>query len=155
MKLQRIALVATVLAAVVAAPVLADRKPSRSTPTDPAVVMDHYLGNTWNWSEGGSYWGSGGDFQAIWKGRSYGEGKWYVTTQGTLCYDAVWTGPNDDGEVGSEEFNLCWRHVTDRDGQVWQKHHEENDWYRLNPEKVSAGNVIAGEFKRIKSGLAR
>ena len=143
------------LIAALSLPATAEPKPRGSKPADPQVILDHYAGNTWNWSQGAAYWRSDGVFQATWKKRSMAEGKWYVTTKGTLCYEARWTGPNDDGVVGSDDLKRCWKHVRAKDGQIWQKSHDKNEWYRLNPDKVVSGNAIRSEHRRIKASLGQ
>ncbi|WP_298912551.1 DUF995 domain-containing protein [uncultured Roseobacter sp.] len=128
---------------------LAEKKPRGATPADPQQIIAKYLGNTWNWSQGGSYWGSGGKFQAVWtneenQSKSYADGKWYVTNKGTLCYEAVWEWKekNEPDEVRKN----CWRHVVDKQGRLWQRHHEKEDWYRPSPEKLSSGNAIKATY---------
>ena len=144
---------ASIVGACFALPVLSDPKPRKSKPVDPQVIIQHYLGKTWDWSEGGSYWGSGGSFQAVWKGRSVADGRWYVTTRGTLCYDATWQSRADDGSPTATDIENCWKHVLDTDGQIWQRHHEKEEWYRLNPDKVSSGNSITAEHRQILAKL--
>lgn len=127
-------------------------KPKDSTPADPLVVHKKYNGNTWIWSEGASYWGKKGVFQAVWKGNSYAEGTWYVTNKGTLCYDAQWSW-TEDGARTSEQFKRCWQHVVDAEGNLWQRHHEKEDWYKPNNDKVKRGNKLKSEFRKIEKSV--
>ena len=144
---------ASVIGACFALPVLSDPKPRGSKPVDPQAIIQNHLGKTWNWSEGASYWGSGGTFQAVWKGRSVADGRWYVTSRGTLCYDAIWSFREDDGSVGASDIKRCWKHVVDKEGQIWQRHHEKEDWYRWNSEKVISGNKLQAEHRQILAKL--
>lgn len=129
---------------------LADRKPSGSKPADPQVIINAHLGKTWDWTEGASYWGNGGAFMAVWKDSATDDGKWYVTTRGTMCYEAFWSSRAQDGalKVNEDVTKLCWQHVRDKDGQIWQRAHDKNEWYRLNTDKLATGNDVA---KRIKA----
>ncbi|WP_298969801.1 DUF995 domain-containing protein [uncultured Roseobacter sp.] len=128
---------------------LADKKPRGSKPADPQRVIEAYLGNTWNWSRGGSYWGGSGVFQAVWTSekddsKSYADGKWYVTSKGTLCYEAVWEWKDKDEP--DEVKKNCWRHVVDKEGRLWQRHHEKEEWYKPNPDKITSGNGIEAAY---------
>lgn len=125
----------------------ADPKPRPSKPADPNAIVALYLGQTWTWSKGGSYWGQGGKFAAIWEDEPVADGKWYVTTRGTLCYEAVWLTP--ESPTNDEITKLCWQHVADEDGQIWQKHHEKNDWYIMDvAEDLTRGNTIQKELAK-------
>ncbi len=145
--------IASLVGVFCALPALSEPKPRGSKPADPQAIMQHYLGKTWDWTEGASYWGSAGSFQATWKGRSIADGKWYVTTRGTMCYDAVWKYRADDGSVGTDPIKNCWKHVVSKDGQIWQRSHDEENWYPLNADKVSVGNRLKAEHKRIAAKL--
>ncbi|WP_282128618.1 DUF995 domain-containing protein [Roseobacter litoralis] len=131
---------------------LADPKPKNSTPADPLVIHKKYNGNTWNWSQGASYWGKKGVFQAVWKGTSYGEGKWYVTNKGTLCYEAHWHWKKD-GIPASDQIKRCWQHVVDADGNLWQRNHEKEDWYQPSSDKIKRGNKLKSEFRKIEKNV--
>ncbi|MDW3222179.1 MAG: DUF995 domain-containing protein [Paracoccaceae bacterium] len=148
--------VATISLVLVGSAALADKKPRGSKPADPNQIIQTYLGNTWNWSRGGSYWGGGGAFQAVWTSekdgnKSYADGKWYVTSKGTLCYEAVWEWENKDEADKLEK--ICWRHVVDKEGQVWQRNHEKEEWYKPGPEKITAGNTIKADYKKYRKAV--
>ena len=78
--------------AILSVPATADPKPGGARNADPQQIIETYLGKTRDWSRGGSYWGGGGVFQAVWDSDpddpnvSYGDGKWYVTSKGCLLY---------------------------------------------------------------------
>ena len=137
----------------IVAPAVAD-SPDRKTPVSGQQVIDIYAGKTWVWSEGGSHWGSGGQFTAIWK-EAVGVGKWYATSKGSLCYEATWKKP---GGEGGADIKRCWKHVTDSKGVLWKQDPETEDWYKPAKEiaeRVKAGNKIASEVRkrRAKVGL--
>ncbi|WP_170424817.1 DUF995 domain-containing protein [Ruegeria arenilitoris] len=142
-------------ATLLATSAFSESKPNGAKNADPQQVIDIYLGKTWNWSKGGSYWGSGGKFQAVWDDDpsdpavSYTDGKWYVTSKGTLCYESVWhwTGKDKADEV----LKNCWRHVIDKDGQVWRSdHRDQNDFHKLDPDKIANGNKIKPTYNKYK-----
>jgi hypothetical protein len=138
---------------------LAESKPKGAKNADPQQVIQTYLGNTWEWSKGGSYWGGGGAFQAVWDNDpgdpnvSYTDGKWYVTSKGTLCYEAVWQwiGQDDPNDV----TKLCWRHVVAPDGQMWRSDHEKtNDFHRVGTDNIKKGNQIKRTYIQYKKKVA-
>lgn len=127
----------------------AGKKPKPSYPADPKEVIKIYNGNTWTWSKGGSYWGKGGKFEAVWDD-SLGLGKWYVTTKGTLCYVADWYKKN--GEV-TKDWKRCWEHVKDENGTYFQQSTDEKDrkkWGWGPVSKISKGNGIKSEIRKLK-----
>jgi len=127
------------------------KKPKPSFAADPKIVIKTFNGKTWMWSKGGSYWGAGGKFEAVWD-ESVGLGKWYVTTKGTLCYEAVWYGPGESDDV----IKRCWDHVTDEDGFLWQQSTKKADikkwgWYVFVPsKKLEKGNKIKSQANKLK-----
>lgn len=133
---------------------LADRKPSGSKPADAQTILQLYTGHTWDWTKGGSYWGSGGSFEAIWD-ESYASGKWWVTTKGRLCYNALWTWKDADTNAAKtgDPFERCWKHVVDKDGQIWQCYHEKSDGCRLGNETLKFGKQVVREVKKLRRKL--
>lgn len=134
---------------------LADPKPSGAKNADPQMVIEMYLGKTWVWSKGGSYWGGGGAFQAVWDDDpsnqtvSYTDGKWYVTSKGTLCYETIWqwTGKDKPDEV----LKNCWRHVVDPEGRIWRSdHRDQNDFHRPAKSDFKNGNAIKSTYSKYK-----
>lgn len=126
---------------------LADPKPSGSKPADASVIKQAHSGKSWKWSEGGAFFAKNGEFQAMFKG-AIGLGTWSVNRSGTLCYNATWYW--DDGGVKSEKIKNCWRHVVDREGNIWQRNHEKEDWYKWNGSKLSNGNKYKSKIARSK-----
>ena len=141
-------------------PASADPKPRGAKNLDPQQVFDIYLGKTWQWSKGGSYWGSAGTFQAVWDEDpndqvvSYTDGEWYVTSKGTLCYKTVWqwTGKSEPDEV----LNYCWRHVVDPAGQIWRSDHRDpKDFHKLNLDKIVDGNQVRRTYDKYRRAADR
>ncbi len=142
----------SLMGAVFALPLASAPKPNPASAADPQVILKHYRGKTWTWSEGASFWGRGGAFQAHFK-QSVGEGKWYVTTKATLCYEADWKWREESGEIGSRPIKNCWQHVVDGEGTIWQRSHDKENWYRLNPDEVARGNTQKREYRRIGASI--
>lgn len=145
--LRNISVVASILAATAVFAAGPDRKNAVSGQT----IAELYAGKTWVWSKGGSYWGSDGKFQAVWK-ESVGIGKWYATTRGNLCYEAVWYY-DDGGKVGEEPEKKCWRHVADSQGRLWKHDQKKNEWYRPKKEfaeRVKPGNKIGRQVRKLR-----
>ncbi len=101
--------------------------PNKKNPVSGQEIISIYNGKTWVWSKGGSYWGGGGKFEAIWENKAVGIGKWYATSKGSLCYEAVWKSEAGDG---GSEIKRCWKHVKDSDGVLWKQDPETKDWYK-------------------------
>lgn len=135
---------------VFAHPGSADKKPRPAQKVGGQYLANTYNGNSWKWSKGYAYFGGGGVFKAIWEDRGYAEGKWYATQSGNVCYEAHWKS-----NKGEEDRKVCWSHVSDADGVVWQRSSSDrNDWYRLRPEtRFERGFVFKRSFNHIKRGL--
>lgn len=149
--------IATVFAAIAfsTVPANAGSKPRGAKPANPKMIIQLYAGNTWVWSKGGLYMMPGGKAQAVWE-QSIGSGTWSVTTKGTLCRTMIWHWIGDGGKAGSEPKRQCNRHVVDKDGVIWQRHDEDNDWYRLNIDgKIKRGNKIKSIYRKIERKIAK
>ena len=126
--------------------------PDRKNRLSGQEVVDIYLGKTWIWSKGGSYWGSGGQFEAIWENDAVALGKWYATSRGQLCYEVKWYSAS---APAGRETKRCWSHVRDSRDRLW-KEDEENGWYRPTreiAERVQDGNQIRTEVSKRRQEL--
>lgn len=127
--------------------------PDRKNKMSGQEVIQIYNGKTWIWSKGGSYWGSGGNFEAVWDG-AVGVGKWYATSNGKLCYEAEWRRTPVEGSV----LKRCWPHVRDSKGRIWKQDPQDKNWYRAEKEmseRIKPGNKIKSEVRKLrkKTGL--
>ena len=123
-------------------------KPNKKNLVSGKEVISIYNGKTWIWTEGGSYWGSGGKFEAIWQDKAVSVGKWYATNKGTLCYEAVWK--SEAGDDGAE-LKRCWKHVRDSDDVLWKQDMNSKEWYRAKEElteNMKSGNKIKSEVRK-------
>lgn len=113
-------------------------------------VAAMYYGKTWTWSKGGSYWGRDASFQAIWED-SVGIGKWYATTQGNLCYEAVW---KDAASSPGTQIKRCWMHVRDSKGNLWKQDSRTGEWYpaanEMN-ERIKDGNSMQSAVNSLRN----
>jgi hypothetical protein len=137
-------------------PLAAGRKPRPAIAADPQKILKTFSGYTYDWSQGGAYFGKGGKFEAVWESsdgkHSVGIGKWYVTTKGSHCYEADWHGAN-----GKQKFvKRCWEHVYDQDGLLWERSTDKKDrrkwgWYDVNIKKeLTKGNKIKAQTSKLK-----
>ena len=117
-------------------------------------IIEMYNGKTRLWTDddtmvGGAYMGGGGKFEGRWK-NSVGIGKWYATSQCSLCYEAKW---KRSVEEAATDIKRCWKHVTDSDGVLWKQDPQTNDWYRPAKEfaeRVRPGNKIAKDVRKLR-----
>ena len=112
---------------------------------DAQAVTKMYLGKTWVWPEGGGYFGPDKSLVA-WSGAgdkaTYAEGKWYVTSLGTLCMRATWF----THKKGSPNLT-CFEHRVDG-MTILQKKLGAGSWYTFR----SAPEVPTDEFAKLKDG---
>ncbi len=136
----------------------AGKKPRPSFSADPQKIIKMLSGNTTKWKTGGAYWHKDGKFEAVWanpEGEPFvGVGKWYVTTKGSHCYEAVWYGEGESENV----IKRCWEHVYDEDGTLWERSTKKEDkkkwgWYNDAQQKMSNGNTIKSDFRKYKKEL--
>lgn len=148
--------IAAILAAFTfsAMPADAGSKPRGAKPANPQMIIKLFAGNTWVWSKGGLFTGRDGKAQAVWE-ENIGSGTWSVTTKGTLCRTLIWQWVGEGGKEGSEPKKQCNQHVVDKDGVLWQRHHEDNDWYRLMiDEKIQPKNKIKSLYRKIERRIS-
>ncbi|MEK0162688.1 DUF995 domain-containing protein [Phaeobacter sp. JH18-32] len=140
--------VLAIVSALAATPVFA-AGPDRKNRVSGQTVVELYSGKTWIWSKGGSYWAPDGSFQAVWED-SVGLGKWYATSKGQLCYEALWYS----SEGGSGDQNKeCFRHVADSKGQLWKYSDKDQSWYKPTKEfaeRVKPGNKISSQVRKLR-----
>ena len=127
-----------------------DAAPDKKNPVSGQEVASLYSGKTWIWSNGGSYWGADGSFEAVFDD-AVAVGKWYATTKGNVCYEARWKKKSaNDGGV---EVKRCWTHVRDNQGVMWKLDPETNEWYRPQKEfdeRLKPGNQIKSEVRKLR-----
>lgn len=108
--------IAMTVAAILAGDVaFAGPLPKPSERADGAGIARLFAGKTWEWEDGHAYFAPDGAFQAAIGYEQSGEGKWFATSMGKLCFRGTW-------RVGKKgrPINKCWQHVVDSQGQLWQ-----------------------------------
>ena len=128
----------------------ADERPRPSAHVSGDQAAQLFNNTTWKWSTAHRYYGGGGTFRAVHKS-NVGEGTWFATSAGKLCYDAIWTSVE-----GSEPYDRCWSFVGDKHGQLWAYDHENTKdgwWWFDAEEKLSKGDTYEREFARTKKAL--
>lgn len=149
--------IATVLTAMVfsTVPAAAGPKPAGAKPANPKVIAQIFSGKTWIWSKGGLYAKSDGTAKAIWD-KSIGSGTWAISSKGAFCRTMVWHWIGDGGKAGGEPTTKCNQHVVDAKGVIWQRHHDNEDWYRFDIEKkIKPGNKIKSAYRKIERKVAK
>ena len=125
-------------------------EPDQKNKVSGQEVAAMYYGKTWTWSKGASYWGRDASFQATWE-ESVGIGKWYATTQGNLCYEALW---KDAANSPGTQIKRCWMHVRDSKGSLWKQDSRTNEWYpaanEMN-ERIKDGNGIQSSVSALRN----
>jgi hypothetical protein len=118
-----------------------------------------YHSRSWIWDDGGGYFASKqrrftastGD------GTSYGEGRWFLTDPGKLCFRANWVGRS-----GSAPALTCFSHRK-RGANIYQKREPNGEWYLFKHTptwksdeyaKVRPGDYFGARFNKTKARLA-
>jgi len=130
-----IAAVLLLVAALVAAPALAQSIPTPPPKTRPTAeqLFQVYAGKTWLWEDGAGYFGPDRFFIA-WSGSgesaSYASGKWRTDDLGRMCFNATWRGVGYAAPV-----TTCFSHRID--GQVlYQAREPTGMWYIFRHDPV-------------------
>ncbi|MGB3245355.1 MAG: DUF995 domain-containing protein [Sulfitobacter sp.] len=145
------------LLASLAAPALADPKPSGAKPPDAQALANLYAGRseTWKSCKGGVYFGGKWEAQAYCArdGESVGLGKWSVSRNGKICHQMSWYWPKGDKTVGSKvEDTKCIAHLVDAQGTIWRNWEEDNDWWRMDVDKKKRFE-LKGKVTRLRRKL--
>jgi hypothetical protein len=118
-----------------------------------------YHSRSWIWNDGGGYF-SPKQRQFIastGNGASYGEGRWFLTDPGKLCFKATWVSKS-----GSAPAQTCFSHRK-RGANVYQKREPDGEWYlfkhsptRKTDEyaKVRPGDYFSARVNKTKARLA-
>ena len=100
--------------------------PRGAEPLTGQELFELYVGKTWQWGEGGGYFGPHGMFRARTVGNdkvTVAAGTWGVSNKGRMCFRAVWTNAS-----GSSQANTCFDHVM-AGADVYQRRLPDGDWY--------------------------
>jgi hypothetical protein len=130
------------------------------TPLTSAELVRLYEGRTWLWSAGAGYFSPKKRAFSAWSAEngklSYGEGIWFASDNGKLCFRAKWTGKS-----GTAPATTCFSHRT-KGGAIYQKREPSGDWYlfkhartRSSDEyaKFTSGDLVAGRLAKVKARL--
>jgi len=109
----------------VASPSLAGSPAAK--PLSAARLADLFGGKTWQWSDGGGYFGMDRVFIGTTRSGgtvSHAAGRWRVTNKGLLCLRAAWRA----GAAAPVSSTTCFEHV-ERGGDIYQRKVGGGDWY--------------------------
>lgn len=158
-KLLKMFVPATVFAASMALPGLADPKPADAVKADPQAVVNFYAGRTYVWKncKGGVYYGAGWEAQAYCNkdGPSVGIGTWTVNAKGQLCHTLQWYWPKGSGYGTKEPETDCINHAGTTSGELWHNWPDSADWWRLTDNKKfqPKGFKDKSKIKRLRRKL--
>ena len=159
--LVRFAIVGCVLATAFDAGAAQARKNAPSRPLTTDELFQLYHSRSWLWKDGAGYFSpkqrrfiaaTGAGSTA-----SFGDGRWFLTDPGKLCFRATWTAKS-----GSAPALTCFSHRR-WGANVYQKREPDGEWYlfkhspiRKGDEyaKVRPGDHIGSRFERTKARLA-
>src|SRR5262245_33220169 len=140
--------IAGCVAAVASAAGAAQSKTNASSRLGSPLTTDElfqlYHSRSWIWDDGGGYFSSkqrrftastGG-------GTSYGEGRWFLTDPGKLCFKAKWVGKS-----GSAPALTCFSHWK-RGGNVYQRREPDGQWYVFKHSPTQK----ADEYAKVRPG---
>jgi hypothetical protein len=121
-----------------------------------------YQGRSWIWEDGAGYFSPKERRFTSWTGSgknaSYGEGRWFLTDQGKLCFRATWVAKD-----GSAPALTCFSHRK-KGGNVYQKREPNGDWYLFKQApirkadeyaKVRPGDFVSDRYTQVKKQLSR
>lgn len=149
MRLSKItALIAALTLVMVTSPASAGKKPRGSKSPGASVIKQKYSGKTWKWSKGGIYFAKNGTTLAIWNS-AVGIGNWSVSSSGTICNRAVWHW-KENNKIKKKKNKDCWKHVLAKDGVLWAREGDKNNWYEASYNKISSGNRIKSKANSLK-----
>lgn len=133
----------------------------KATPLTTDELFRLYANRSWLWKDGAGYFPSKQRRFVAETGRgrksSYGDGTWFLTPPGKLCFRATWYAKS-----GSARALTCFSHRT-KNGVIYQKREPNGEWYvfknrptRANDEhrKLRPGDYVSSKLKRIKARLA-
>jgi hypothetical protein len=119
-----------------------------------------YHSRSWLWDDGAGYFSSKQRrfIAATGEGRaaSIGDGRWFLTDPGKLCFKATWTAKS-----GSAPALTCFSHRR-WGNNVYQRREPDGEWYLFKHSstkkadeyaKVRPGNYISTRFNNTKAKL--
>jgi len=120
--------------------------PAELYKVDAGWLAELYSDKTWNWDDGHIYFAPGGTFEAAAAPAQSGEGAWYATKDGKICFNGRWSS-----EGASRPAKKCWKHARDRQNRLWQA--PMNGWFKMKwslfdyEEELVPGNINQSKFE--------
>jgi Protein of unknown function (DUF995) len=104
----------------------ADQLPSGAVLLTPAELFSMYAGMTRQAKEGvgGYYFSPDRRLAVLSTGKSYGYGRWWITTSGKVCMRVTWRWGRGAGAASSEEYCMGHAKVGRR---IWKEY--DGEWY--------------------------
>ena len=133
-----------------------------ASPMSVDEIFGLYVNRSWIWSDGAGFFANSKREFKAYSGRgrnaSYGEGNWFIKSNGTLCFRATWVASD-----GSAPAVTCFSHRKDGN-TIYQRKEPGGDWYAFQStpalrsneiRKLKKGDFVSRNFNRIKAQLDR
>jgi uncharacterized protein DUF995 len=134
---------------------------AKATPLTTEELYRLYNNRSWIWKDGAGYFASKQHAFSAWSKEggkaSYGEGRWFLTQPGKLCFRANWVAKD-----GQAPALTCFSHRK-KGGVIFQKREPGGEWYvfRNNPArkddeaaKLRGGDRVSSRLAKTKARIA-
>ncbi|WP_305983966.1 DUF995 domain-containing protein [Roseibium sp. MMSF_3544] len=132
-----------------------------ASPMSVDEVFGLYANKSWIWSDGAGYFANSKRAFTAYSGSgrnaSYGEGNWFIKSNGSLCFRATWYAAD-----GSAPAVTCFDHRKNGN-TIYQRKAPGGDWYAFQStparrsneiRKLRSGDYVSSRLNRIKSQLS-
>ncbi len=129
--------------------------PMDSAAPEPESLYRVFAGRSADWGAGSyAYFGSDGTFRAVNAAeQSIGEGRWYVTTNSKMCYDANWMW-RQDFTAESSQVLTCARFRVDNKGEMWSTTGTvAGPWFPFSSANLKRGDFVTQQFNTFYSSF--
>lgn len=129
--------------------------PMDSAAPEPESLYRVFAGHSADWGAGSyAYFGSDGTFRAVNAAeQSIGQGRWYVTTNSKMCYDANWMW-RQDFKAESSQVLTCARFRVDNKGEMWSTTASRaGPWFPFSKANLKRGDFVSQHFNTLYSSF--
>lgn len=129
--------------------------PRDSAAPEPMSLYKMFAGKSADWGAGSyAYFAPDGTFRAVNEAeQSLGMGRWYVTTNSKMCYDAAWMW-RQDFDAQSSEVLTCARFRVDKNGEMWSTTGSmAGPWFPFSTENMRRGDMVSKRFNTLYSSF--
>ncbi|MQQ09332.1 DUF995 domain-containing protein [Epibacterium sp. SM1979] len=122
--------------------------PMNSAAPEPTSLYRMFAGRSADWGAGSfAYFAPDGTFRAVNAAeQSIGEGRWFVTTNSKMCYDANWMW-RQDFSAQSSKVLTCARFRVDNAGEMWSTTGSRaGPWFPFSTANLKRGDLVTPQF---------